>query len=286
MFKKTLLILLVFTFLLTGCQTYDNFDKGNSNYPPIEPYPTKYDSNIKLYYPDEYSEMLTWEVRDIKEQNRNFEEILILELLKGSQKDNSNVIPEDTELLSIDVIARTAYVNFSKGILDNNKSEINEAFVLYSIVNTLTQLDKITNVQIFIEGERRDVLYDNYDINQPIDRSGFIINKKYVSPIITIKKYNDFLINNDYFSAVNLHYENKGLGISNRLLKSELKQFYTDVKRITILDYAIDRYDFKIKVRVKSKILYKNNEQYDRVSIYELVYDNGEYKIYDFYKEY
>ncbi|MTI68737.1 MAG: GerMN domain-containing protein [Firmicutes bacterium] len=285
MFKKTLLIFLVFTFLLTGCQSYDNFDKGNSNYPPIEPYPTKYDSNIKLYYPDIYSEMLTWEVRDIKEQNRNFEEILILELLKGSQKENANIIPEDTELLSIDVIARTAYVNFSKGILDYNKGEKNEAFVLYSIVNTLTQLDKISNVQIFIEGERRDVLYDNYDINQPIDRSGFIINKKYVSPISTIEKYNEFLINNDYFSAVNLHYENEELGISNSLLKSELKQFYTDVKRITILDYTIDKYDFKIKVRVKSKILYKNNEQYDRVSIYELVYDNGEYKIYDFYKE-
>lgn len=83
------------------------------------------------------------EIRLVSRSNEELANVVIQELLKGTDKNKlRNIIPREVKLLSVEVIDDTAYVNFSKEIL-KDYSEKEEAFVIYSIVNSLTSISSI-----------------------------------------------------------------------------------------------------------------------------------------------
>ena len=61
------------------------------------------------------------------------------------------IIPSDTRVLSIDYVDNILKVNFSREFLDIN--EQNEEDLISSIVYTLTSLDKVNGVILYVEGE-------------------------------------------------------------------------------------------------------------------------------------
>lgn len=80
------------------------------------------------------------------------ERLIIENLIKGSSDDNAKtVIPNGTKLRNISVTDGVCYVNFDSGFL-NVDSAISSDVVLYSIVNSLTELDQINKVQILVNG--------------------------------------------------------------------------------------------------------------------------------------
>ena len=116
-----------------------------------------------------------------------------------------NIIPEGTEILNLDYKDNTIKVDFNDKLLDTSK-ELEEK-VIEAIVYTLTSIEDVKYVIIYIEGNILTHLpQNNITIPATLDRS-FGINKEYnidndknisKTTIYYINKYND----KDYYVPV------------------------------------------------------------------------------------
>lgn len=98
------------------------------------------------------------------------------ELLKGPEKSyHFPVIPAGTELLDVEVNKNIAEIDLSQDFLEESlDSRILDEYVIYSIVNTLTEIPEIDGVIFYIEGIRIKV-YGDIDLSIPAIR-----NKEYL----------------------------------------------------------------------------------------------------------
>ncbi len=128
----------------------------------------------------------------------------LLELLIISGKEESKipsgfkpVIPSDTKILSVEYVEGTIKVNFSIEFL--NIEEFNESKVIESIVYTLTSIENVKNVIIYVNGDVLTKLPSGKILPTSLDRS-YGINKEYdittyknidKITIYYLSKYND-----------------------------------------------------------------------------------------------
>jgi hypothetical protein len=96
----------------------------------------------------------------------------VQELLKGPSKSyHFPVIPAGTELLDAETYENTAKIDLSQEFLENSlDTRILDEFIIYSIVNTLTEIPEIEGVVFYIEGIRIKV-YGNIDLSIPAIRN-------------------------------------------------------------------------------------------------------------------
>ena len=94
------------------------------------------------------------------------------ELIKGPSKSyHFPVIPAGTSLLGAKVYDGVAEVDLSKEFLENSlDSRILDEYIIYSIVNTATEIPDINGVIFFIEGKRIK-MYGRIDLSIPIIRN-------------------------------------------------------------------------------------------------------------------
>lgn len=109
--------------------------------------------------------------------------LLIEELLKGTvnPQDTLNVLPEGTTILnySYDADKKIAIIDLG-GTIKEAKGSMGEIFAVYSVVNTLTQVDGIEKVKILINGEEVESL------------SGHIYLKDALSPDYSLLEDNKY----------------------------------------------------------------------------------------------
>ena len=76
-------------------------------------------------------------------------------LIEGPQSDFlQKTIPEGTKLLGVELIGNCLQINFSKEFIENaSSSENDKKSCIYSIVNTVTELNEVNSVKILINGE-------------------------------------------------------------------------------------------------------------------------------------
>lgn len=80
------------------------------------------------------------------------ERVIVDNLIKGvDDADAKSVIPSGTKLLNITVTDGVCYVNFDSSFM-NIDSGIASDVILYSIVNSLTEMSNINKVQILVNG--------------------------------------------------------------------------------------------------------------------------------------
>ncbi len=96
----------------------------------------------------------------------------INELLEGPTKPHYfPVIPAGTKLLSAEVNENIAKIDFSQEFLENSlDTRILDEYIIYSIVNTLTEIPQIEGVIFYIEGVRIR-MYGNVDLSIPSIRN-------------------------------------------------------------------------------------------------------------------
>ena len=101
----------------------------------------------------------------------------VKELIGGPLKSyHFPVIPPGTKLLSVDIYENFAKINFSQDFLQNSlESGILDEYVIYTIVNTVTEIPEIEGVIFLIEGIRIK-LYGKVDLSIPAIR-----NEKYLT---------------------------------------------------------------------------------------------------------
>ena len=198
-------------------------------------------------------------------------------------KGFSSVIPKDTRLLDYDLKDGLLKINFSKEFLDVTKE--NEERMIQSIIYSLTSLEDVDKIMIFVEGDRLDKLPNSskrldlyldrsYGINKVID-----INTFYGTQIVTVY----FLGNNDSFVPISyitnddserIEFIVKNLK-SNRLNSSNLSS-HLDYQ-VELMNY--ERIDDDFFINFNDSLL---NSVYDGVLKEEVKYALS-YSIFDSY---
>ena len=125
------------------------------------------EKEISLYFMEDTG--TSFEIgRETREFANLTAENVMNELLEGPETDElSRAVPEDTELLAIKVEDKIAYVDLSSHPVGSYGHET-EQVAVYSIVNTLAQLDEVDAVQLLIEGEIMDTLSGHEPIGEPL----------------------------------------------------------------------------------------------------------------------
>ena len=111
---------------------------------------------ISLYFADKSGQYLKLEKRTVKRNDKEpIEKIAVTELMNGSQADGIRLIPTEAKLISTELKDGVCFVNFSKEFVDKHVAGSSaELLTIYSIVNTLVDLDNVNKVQFLIEGQK------------------------------------------------------------------------------------------------------------------------------------
>ena len=134
------------------------------------------EKEITLYFAGPDAMGLVPEVRSVIIVNDKFS--TILEELIAGPKDPElyKTIPEETKVLQVIQKDQTLTVNFSKELRDNHwGGSTGEILTVYSIVNSLTEIPTVENVQFWIEGEQIETLVGHIDLRNPLAKNTSII---------------------------------------------------------------------------------------------------------------
>lgn len=115
---------------------------------------------LTLYFPDKSMEYLFAEKRDVTLIDNSVEKTIVHELIKGtSEGELFSGIPQSTKVLSVETKDGICFVNLSSHFVNEHADGSTlEAFSVYSIVNSLTEIDGINSVQFLIEGKKDGAL--------------------------------------------------------------------------------------------------------------------------------
>jgi len=110
---------------------------------------------ISLYFPGREDKRLHKTTKSVRVADQQpIEYYIVSGLIKGpAEKELASVIPSKTALISVDTQEDICFVNLSSGFLDPNIGDKAEP-VVYSIVNSLTELGHINRIQFLIEGKK------------------------------------------------------------------------------------------------------------------------------------
>lgn len=145
--------------------------------PVISPDKTE-QKEVTLYFSDEMAEGLCPEKRVIEvNQNQTIENQIVEQLIKGPE-DSSHVatVPAETKIKNIKTEDSICYVDLSRDFVTKHSGgTTGEMLTIYSIVNSLTELDNVTKVQFLIEGQKEEVFKGQLDFSKPFERNNEII---------------------------------------------------------------------------------------------------------------
>lgn len=130
-------------------------------------------TTLTLYFSNENGDGLVKETRaDVYySSNVSVEKLIMEQLLKGPQTEGAkSAIPEGTRLITVSVVDGVCYVSLDE-TFKNQDYKVNESVVIYSIVNSLTELPTISKVQISVNGDTSGVYRDNFPLSDMYDRN-------------------------------------------------------------------------------------------------------------------
>ena len=144
-------------------------------------YVSVHEAPIYLINPEEY--VVRTNIATTSEDTLTLVKEMIDALTEGSAKEEyisehfSTVIPKGTTVIDLSLENGLLKIDFSKDIL--NVSKDREEKLIESLVYTLTEIEGIDEIMIFVEGEKLDVLpQSNIKLPNTLDRS-YGINKVY-----------------------------------------------------------------------------------------------------------
>lgn len=128
--------------------------------------------SLKLYFADERGHQLVAENISLEyDGNISLEELVIEELIKGPTDGTlQSTIPQDTTLLKISEQDGVCYVDFSENFLGRIEG-INDDVVIYSVVNSLTEIANINKVQITVDGKYIKKYGNSILLDKPLEKN-------------------------------------------------------------------------------------------------------------------
>lgn len=121
---------------------------------------------VSLYFPDKETNLLKPEARlvNINDLMQSPYNVLVELVINGPKNDKlSKIIPENTKLLNSSLNGECLTLDFSSELLNYNKEDSKaKNNLIYSIVNTVTELNEVNKVKFLINGQTSDEFKDEY----------------------------------------------------------------------------------------------------------------------------
>lgn len=129
------------------------------------------ETTLTLYFSNKDGTKLVKETRNVHyNSNTSMEKLIMEQLIEGPKKSGTmSTVPSGTKLISVSVVDGVCYVNLSESFKNQN-AEVNEEIVLYSIVNSITESQTVSQVQISINGSTEGKLRFTYDLSKMYER--------------------------------------------------------------------------------------------------------------------
>lgn len=152
---------------LVGAMSADSFVEN-----PGQQINSSVETSLTLYFSSKDGTELVKETRTVHySTNISMEKLIMEQLIEGPKKSNSlSTLPMGTKLITVSVVDGVCYVNLSDSFKNQN-AEVNEEIVLYSIVNSLTEVQNVTKVQISVNGSTDGKLRYTYDLSKMYERN-------------------------------------------------------------------------------------------------------------------
>lgn len=135
--------------------------------------------NLILYFPDSQGERLVRVNRKVMINNTEQIEAKIIEELKLVPEGYgvTSVMPQESQLKSIEVTKGICYVDFNDAFRTKNYGgSTGELMTIYAIVNSLTELPNISRVQFLIEGEKSSYYKGHLDFSSLFENDITLVN--------------------------------------------------------------------------------------------------------------
>lgn len=250
----------------------------SDNVRPIPPVPEKLNSTFKLYFTK--NGKLVEENRLVATEDMIFEKVIVDELMKGPRnKTFIATITQNSKLISIETIDKICYVNFSKEYTEGIKwEELGEEIVVWSLVNSLTQLDYIQKVQILVEGEKIDFSHKEYSIIQPFSRNEDIIQKRDVTHFSILRDFLDSLNMERYDKAYMMLDKGSIMRITFQEFREIMPVYVKELREYEIGLFNTQKYSDKVIISLK----YIKDDTDEKIQFYQewkLIEEDGEIKI-------
>lgn len=134
------------------------------------------ETELKLYFSNTKGDgLVTVKRKLLYNTNISMEKLIVEQLLKGMDgEENGNLakasMPANTKLLNLYVKDGVCYVNFDEKFL-NQSIGVDEDVIIYSVVNSLTELPTVTKVQISINGVSNRMFKEKISLNTMFERN-------------------------------------------------------------------------------------------------------------------
>lgn len=124
------------------------------------------EATLTLYFSNADGDGLIKETREVHySSNISMEKLIMEQLLKGPQTSGlKSAIPSGTKLVSVSVVDGICYVNLDANFKNQDYS-VKEAIVIYSIVNSLSEVTTISSVQISVNGDTSGAYRDHMQLS-------------------------------------------------------------------------------------------------------------------------
>lgn len=145
---------------VVGAMSEDSFLEN-----PGEQINSSQKTTLTLYFSSKDGTKLVPEKREVHySSNISLEKLVMEQLMEGPKtKGILATVPTGTKLITITVVDGVCYVNLDETFLNQNQ-EISEQVVLYSIVDSLTELSSVDKVQVSINGDTSGKCRYTYDL--------------------------------------------------------------------------------------------------------------------------
>ena len=184
--KKIISFLLaaIMIFTLAACRPkvppVDENNGGNNTVGDnniIEPDPKDEIVTVKLYFAnqeyimtgDESLDRIIAIEREIEPGDKSIEGVILEELKNEPEDEQLTTIVKKLEVLSVETVGDMVFVNLSGENLHGGSLE--ESLILQQIVLSLTELEGIEQVQILVDGSKRETLMGHILIEEPLKRA-------------------------------------------------------------------------------------------------------------------
>ena len=165
---SVLLIILLGFWAIKYAKHKKTNENQNNEYIPQEEISEEQEREtiVSLYFTDKETGLLKPEARMISVKNliQSPYKVLIELLIEGPKNEKlQKIIPDGTKLLKSSLENECLILDFSKDILNYNKDDsMLKNNLIYSIVNTVTELNEVNKVKFLVESQETREFEDFY----------------------------------------------------------------------------------------------------------------------------
>lgn len=137
---------------------------------------SKVTSDFVMYFANEEGTALKeYDLKDVSYGDRTKEQFIVNQLIEGPKRAGySTTVSPKVKVLSIVTANNICYVDFDENFL-TEQSQVSGEMVIFSLVNTLSELDEVHKVQLSVKGETAVEYKNEISLEHPFIRNLDII---------------------------------------------------------------------------------------------------------------